>query len=293
MSQAYELSKSQPRQVSWCGTKRNSPGILQFLNGRTFLQPASSAAQKYTPPTVSSSSPNSANASGSVTRPAGRPVSGSSSPAGTLTSGSGSPTGSLRQNSQLLDYILFSAQGPQRTLAPGQLIVKPDATDGAVLKSLRTRYRYCRGWLRYYFSVWSVDNCHIVRVGHIKSLDHVCAITDSLRSFIDIRLSVCLENARICLMSWSINTRLARASQKLRIRPFQARCLAFSFTPARSLATGSFDCFMTASHLRAGSITCLAYLRERALSTTIKVRQYGAWKLSSYDLLSVPSFITA
>ncbi|ODA79810.1 hypothetical protein RJ55_05406 [Drechmeria coniospora] len=64
-------------------------------------------------------------------------------------------------------FILFGVQGPRRTLTPAQILVTSRSTDSSVFQDLRACYRTHRGWLRYWFSIWTLDHCTITKFNRL------------------------------------------------------------------------------------------------------------------------------
>ena len=59
---------------------------------------------------------------------------------------------------------LLGVKGPRRTHALAQIEVSQHMDDGAFFSQLKKDYRKCRGFLRYWASMWQLDHCDFCKV---------------------------------------------------------------------------------------------------------------------------------
>jgi hypothetical protein len=61
-------------------------------------------------------------------------------------------------------FVLFGVKGTRRTLELAQINTKKHTNDKTFFEDMRNEYRYLRGYLRYWFSVWRFSHCDFVKV---------------------------------------------------------------------------------------------------------------------------------
>lgn len=61
-------------------------------------------------------------------------------------------------------YVLFGTKGPRKTFTPGQIRVGTSSTNIIFFRDLRVCFRRGRGFLRYWFSIWQIENCFVAKV---------------------------------------------------------------------------------------------------------------------------------
>jgi hypothetical protein len=61
-------------------------------------------------------------------------------------------------------FVLFGVKGWRRTLELAQIDVSKHMDDDTFFQALLKEYRNCRGFLRYWLSVWQFQYCDFVKV---------------------------------------------------------------------------------------------------------------------------------
>jgi hypothetical protein len=61
-------------------------------------------------------------------------------------------------------FVLFGVKGTRRTLELAQINTKKYTSDKSFFEDMRKEYRYLRGYLRYWFSIWQFSHCDFVKV---------------------------------------------------------------------------------------------------------------------------------
>ena len=68
----------------------------------------------------------------------------------------------LPQSKQL--FVLFTVKGARRTPEVAQINAQDYSDDGRFFVKPRSEYKSLRGYLRYWFSIWTLSHCDFIKV---------------------------------------------------------------------------------------------------------------------------------